>query len=416
MAPGLIDAPPSASGSTSAAASQTPPPFQAARFALLTAMNFLFFLSYSLFFLLPRFVLDLGGSEDDIGALMTVGGVGSFLAIPLTGILVDRFSRRPFLIAGVAVMTLTNAGFNLVDHLGASLYLLRWLQGVAFALAFTAGGTLAVDLLPPRRRAQGLGIYGVATLLTHSIGPPVAEKLVRLSGFSAVFWLAAALAGVSLLLAALVREPEHERAAGDETDAGVSMWQVLTGTGIFFAIVLNFTCGSGFGALAFFMPTYVDRLGLAQVSPFFIAYSIAAATLRLTAGGLPDRFGHRWFVVPLAIGLVGALVFAGELAAIWQVAALGVIFGCSHALLYPTLNALVVDRVSELNATGKAMSLYIGGFNAGVTLSSLLYGLAAEHLGYRAMYRIAALVVLAGTIVYAASELTKRPPRTTTRA
>ena len=49
--------------------------FNVKAFALLLVANFSFFLSFSLYFLLPVFIKDIGGTESDIGQIMSGGGL-----------------------------------------------------------------------------------------------------------------------------------------------------------------------------------------------------------------------------------------------------------------------------------------------------------------------------------------------------
>src|SRR5690348_14542870 len=126
---------------------------RAARFARVTAANFFFFLNFASFFLLPLHVRALGGSERTIGLVMGTSGVAALAAVLVIAPVLDRVGRRRFLLAGIATMGAASAAFLFVDTLGPALYLLRVVQGVAFAAAFNAASTLAVVFAPPGRRA-----------------------------------------------------------------------------------------------------------------------------------------------------------------------------------------------------------------------------------------------------------------------
>src|ERR1700747_1376572 len=124
--------------------------------ARVTAANFLFFLNFASFFLLPLRVKDLGGSETTVGLVMGTSGMASLLALPLVGIGIDRFGRRRFFVAGAVAMSAAGVGFVFVHTIGPALFALRLVQGVSFAAAFTASTTMAAELATPERRAQAL--------------------------------------------------------------------------------------------------------------------------------------------------------------------------------------------------------------------------------------------------------------------
>ena len=77
----------------------------------------------------------------------------------------------------------------------------------------------------------------------------------------------------------------------------------------------------------------------------------------------------------------------------------GIAFGMGHGLLYPALNALVVD-VSRQADRGKAMSLYNASFNLGVTLGAVVFGRVAEARGYDTMFVVAGLSVFLGLLFF----------------
>src|SRR5262245_16583882 len=160
---------------------------RAARFARVTAANFFFFLTFASFFLLPLHVRALGGSERTIGLVMGTTGLSGLASVVAVGVLLDRFGRRVFLLGGFATMAVASAAYLLVDRIWATLFVLRGVQGLAFAAGFNAASTLAAEFAPPGRRAAALGIFGVSTLATHALAPALGEQLVHWRGFSALF-------------------------------------------------------------------------------------------------------------------------------------------------------------------------------------------------------------------------------------
>src|SRR5437867_1123727 len=148
------------------------------RFVRVTAANFFFFLNFASFFLLPLHVRALGGSERTIGLVMGTSGVAGLAAVLVIAAVLDRVGCRRFLLAGIATMGAASAAFLFVHAIGPAMYLLRIVQGVAFAAAFNAASTLAVVFAPATRRAAALGLFGVSTLTTHALAPAFGELLI----------------------------------------------------------------------------------------------------------------------------------------------------------------------------------------------------------------------------------------------
>src|SRR5438552_2273143 len=152
-------------------------------FYLVTIANFVFFLNFASFFLLPLHLKSLGVSERTIGFVMGTGGFAGLCVMPFLGALLDRVSRRGFVTTGALAMALASYAYLLLHGAGGFIYVLRVVQGVSFTCAFVTASTLAVELAPASRRGEALGIFGISTLTTHAIAPALGVRIV-LGGLS----------------------------------------------------------------------------------------------------------------------------------------------------------------------------------------------------------------------------------------
>jgi MFS family permease len=364
---------------------------RAAHFVRVTVANFFFFLTFASFFLLPLHVRALGGSERTIGLVMGTAGLAGLGSVLVLGRLLDRYGRRVFLLGGIATMGVTSLAFLLVEQVGLLLFLLRALQGFAFAASFNAASTLAAELAPPGRRAAALGLFGVSTLGTHALAPGLGELIVRLGGFSALFVTAALFSVVALGVAWPL---PRTRAAG----AG-PMTRLQTSPEVRRALVTVVCCGVVFGGVITYVPTFVHDARLGPVATFFGAYTAAAVLTRVTAGGLSDSLGRRTVIVP-ALGLLAVSVMC--LAAVQSAAALAgaaVLFGMAQGFVYPTLNAFTIDEAAA-DQLGRVQTLYNGAFNLGTTGGTLALGALVEVRGHRPMFVFAAAVAALALAVF----------------
>ena len=363
-------------------------------FLRVTAANFFFFLCFASFFLLPKHLHALGATKDRIGDIMAVFGLAATPLTPLVGSLVDRYKRRPFFLAGAGLMWAASTGFAFVHTLSPMLYVLRLLQGVAFACAFTSATTLAADLAPPARRAQALGLFGVFTLITHGLGVTVAEQIEIHWGFTALFLIGSSFALVAGWL--FLKTPETGQHHGEAKTS--SLFSIASSPAIFPSVVVSLVAGSGFGTALTFVPVLGDALRIRPVSIFFVSYMAAAVLVRLTGGRLADVFGRRAVAIPSLAIFALALIALGRVGSAHSLALVGFAFGAGHGLLYPALNALVVDGTRTENR-GKAMALYNAAFNAGVTGGNVVFGRVAEAYGYDKMFAVVGLSVI-GVLIF----------------
>jgi MFS family permease len=364
-------------------------------FVVATAANFFDFLALSAFFLLPRHMKELGAGERLVGLVMGATGLVNVVATPIVGAMVDRVGRRPLVFFGSFLMAVTSAAFTLPTEVGWAFVVLRMGQGLAFSAFFVAGTTLVADTAPPAKTAQALGLFGVLALATNAIAPALGEAIVNRVGFDPLFLGAAGAAVVGMVLSlGLPRLPAHPPSSSSPMMALLRRRDLLT------PVLLSGVVASGFGAAITFASSFAVVRGLTAVSPFFIAYVAASIAVRVVAGDLPDRIGHRRATIPACLVLAAGLVVLAGAGDAVALSLAGVLFGLGHGVSYPALSALVVSRV-EAADRGKAMGLYSGAFATGITLSAFAYGAVAEAFGYAGMYRVAAAVVVAGTVAFA---------------
>lgn len=358
-------------------------------FVLLLATQSLFGLAFSLFFLLPKFMAQvLHASASDIGLAAGIAPAAGVLAIPFVATAVDRFGRRRLVVFGAVVIALTAVGFIWVDRVGPLLFVLRALQGCAFATAFNAAATLAADLAPRERLSQALGWFGVAFLATNSAAPLVAEPLAEAIGWRFVFAFAAIMGCCAAAFA--TRLPEGSQREASAT-ASSSSWKVLLEPRVLAMYFGSLVAGVGLGTAFTFHQPFALQRGAERVGGFFLGYTAAAVFVRIFLGSLPDRLGR------LRVGRVAILgycvVVAGmsQLTPGWLVP-FGLAFGFVHGMMYPSLNAVAVESASD-SQRGKVMSFYNGSFNLGVAGASFGFGHVAETSGYPSVFLITAGIV-----------------------
>ena len=346
--------------------------------------------------MLPKFLAtELAAGAGSIGRVTALYGVATVIFMPLDGVWVDRFGRLVFLRAGIALLGISSIGFLWVDELGPLVYALRFLQGVAWALAFAAGGAVVTDHAPPQRMGQAIGLFGVSMMAMNAIAPGAAEEVANRFGWERVFWMSAAAACVSLLLSTTLRET-HGAAPGGRVPG---LLEVL-GRPRARSYLLIISCfGASFGAMFTFSQPFALDVGIAQVRDFFVYFTVAAIAVRLALGSRID--GPARFRVSLASGAwYGAAVLMMATLEPGRLGWIGAAFGLGHGLFYPALNALALEQAGPYER-GKVMALFNGAFNAGWAVGAVALGALAERAGYPPVFAVASAVTFFGVALLA---------------
>lgn len=364
-------------------------------FAKLLVAQACFGYAFSNYFLLPKFlVTELGAGPAEIGQVTAFYGLFVVVSLPAMGVLVDRFGRRDFLTAGAILMAAASFAFTGVGRVGTLLYVLRAVQGVAFAMAFVAGATLAVDEAPPERLGQAIGWFGLTFLAMNAIAPAAAEEIALRVGWPAAFLTAAVFALVSAGLSRRLRDRRSLPARDVQVASLLEMALRPRQLRVTAAIAL---VGLAMGAAFTFHQPFALELGMTHVRSFFVAYAVSAVVMRVGFGGLIDRAGRRRVVlVTLALYAVVVAGMSG-LEPGW-LGAFGAGLGVAHGLFYPAYNALAVEGMGE-HERGKLMGLFQAGFNAGSSCGTLALGELAERAGYPPVFWVAAGCLLAAWLV-----------------
>ncbi|MBD7950468.1 MFS transporter [Oerskovia rustica] len=367
----------------------------------------------------------LGLSEGSMGLLLLFAAVGSLLALPLAGMVVQRIgaSRAVLLFAAVnvagLVVAVTGVSQGSVDVVRAGLFLFGIGTGVWDAAMNIEGAAVEQRLgkaIMPRFHAG----FSFGTMAGAGVG-----ALAALAGVPVQWHLAAALA---LSLLGVVWCVRSFLPAGDvQTDAPPSGAEDAAGEDP--ATAVHSSKGARSALAAWREPRTLliglvvlaaaltegaanDWVGLAVVDGFGTSDAMGAVGLgifltamtgmRLLGTGLLDRFG-RVAVLRISAGLafVGLLVFT-LVPTLW-VALVGVVlWGMGAALGFPVGMSAASDdpahaavRVSVVSTIGYS-AFFVG---------PPLIGFLAEHIGgYRPALLVIAVPLVIGLLVVNAAK------------
>lgn len=131
-------------------------------------------------------------------AFMLANGV----FIPVSAVLIDRYSNRSLYLSALAIFTLG----TLLGALSTSfpmLLLARVIQGAAAGLIIPMIQTLIMSLYPPRQRGAAMGLVGLAIAFAPAIGPTLSGWIVEHLSWRALFVVLLPIAALVLLASAL---------------------------------------------------------------------------------------------------------------------------------------------------------------------------------------------------------------------
>jgi len=145
-------------------------------------MTTLGFVLYGSMVLLPIFLQTLLGYPAlEAGIAMAPRGIGSFVALPIIGILLGRFDARKLLVLGMLGTALTLFQLSWLN-LNAGYWDFFWpqiLQGVSMALLFAPLTTATMDPIPKEEMGNATSIFNLLRNIGGSMGIAAATNHIE---------------------------------------------------------------------------------------------------------------------------------------------------------------------------------------------------------------------------------------------
>ena len=358
---------------------------------LLWAGAFAFFFSFFLLLaVLPLYARAVGIEDRAIGGVLGAFAFAAMLVRPWAGWAADRHGRRPLMLAGALVFVLASLAYSFTTGV-AGLLAVRLLHGCGMGLYPTAASAVVADLAPPERRGALMGTFGAAANIAMAFAPMAGIALVDRAGFVPLFWLATAVAVVSVVLT----RPLPETARIQEPIA-FSPGAMVSAAALFPSAIV-FLLMVGYGALVTFLPLHAKEGG---VNPgiFFLVFALVLTLVRGWAGSLSDRFGRARVAVGGLVLAAGALAFLALTSGAASLVAAGMLYGAGFAAASTALMAWCVDIVDP-DTRGRAMGTYYTALELGIGTGSLAAGFGVDAAGFPATFLALAGAALAGAVL-----------------
>ena len=339
---------------------------------------------YLLLSAVPAHAAPLGGelaAGTTTAALMATTIIGEVIAPRL----IARLGRRSATAIALLVLALP-ALATFSDDLTIILMSCA-ARGLGLGVLLVAACGLAASLAPASRRAEAMGVYGLASALPAILGVPLGPLALASFGPTTTAGIAAilglgALAGLAAFpgrsAAAEGQQRPHPRPA-----LRASAWPA--GALAIGAIAV--------GATVTFLPLAHREVAATTITMALLLQGVASAAARWAVGRSIDRHGpNKAVIVGVASTTVAMLCLAlpGDMAVIAGMVGSGAAFGLLQSATFTQL----LQRVAPTQADG-ASAVWNAAYDAGLGLGGFGIGALAAAAGFAAAFAIAAIGVAA---------------------
>ena len=361
--------------------------------------NFMIFFSFMLLTpLLPSYLSDtFGADKQTIGIVLSGYTLTALLIRALSGYIVDSFPRRTVLILSYALFALFFAGYIVAGSL-ILFAIVRTLHGAPFGATTVSNSTVAIDVLHPSRRAEGIGYYGLSNNIATAISPTVALLLFgAYKSYDLLFWVAFITALIGLASTSSVKLRECEIVKNNQP-LSLDRFILLKGWRQGAAMICY---AFSYGVLATYIAIYgQEELGITGGTGLFFMLLAIGLILSRLVGGRKLRQGKvtQNASIGIAVSLVGYFVFAA-VHNYWGYYGAALIIGLGNGHMFPAFQTMFINLAPN-SQRGTANSTLLVSWDIGIGLGILVGGIVSEHIGYHAAFWTAWGVNLLGVSIF----------------
>lgn len=365
-------------------------------FLAISFASFFFFIPfYTLMIALPIYTMEnLGGSEAQVGFIVTAFIISAVIIRPFSGRLLDRFGKKQMLLFALIIFLIAS-----VLYLGTSnftlLLIIRFFHGFGFGIATLAAGTIVANIVPDHRRGEGMGYYALFMNLAMVIGPFLGLMIIQYSNFKTLFIVMSLSSLASLMAAVIPKIPENflQSEHSSPQRERLKLSDLLEKSVMPIAIIVGLLAFS-YASVLSFISVYAKEINLVETASFFfVAYAVFLILTRPISGRLFDKYGENYVLYPTII-LFGIGVFIlSQTTSSFSFLLAGALIGIGYGTLGPAIQAVCVQSVAP-HRRGVATATYFTFFDGGLGLGSVVLGFVAASIGLSNLYLYTSLFII----------------------
>jgi len=370
-------------------------------FSLMLFTGFLLFLSITMVSpIMASYAVSLNVAGGLVGFLAGLFSMSSLIIRPICGKAVDLKNKKKILMGSYFVVFLAMIGYAFSTSI-QMLFFFRILHGLAWGFASTTSMTVAIDALPHKRIASGIGFYAMMQTTATAIAPMVGLYIAGHYGYRATYLTGAMMALLGLMMTPFVvtTPPKNSHLS---LFGSIKISELIEKKAILPALLTCCNAMTG-AAIGTFLALYAKQLGITGIGFYFSVNAIAMLTTRPILGYLTERFGLLKIIIPceilMALSVLGLAVSTNLTSILFVAVFMGIgASGASPALIADCINSTTKEK------RGVATSTNYVGLDSGLFLGAFIAGLLVNWIGYFGAFSFFSIPILVTSTIYLLSK------------
>lgn len=332
-----------------------------------------------------------------LGWIMSIYVLAAIISRPWFAHRVDTGDRKKIYITVYILLALSFSGYA-VAATALAFFLTRFVQGLIWGGMTTSGPTVAVDIIPPSRRGEGLGFFGMTMTLGMCLGPVIGLQVYQQYGFYVITWSSLVLCLAGAGIASLIRAPRRPvQESVHETPKKVLDRLVLR-VGIPLAVNVMIASFS-YGVVAVYSALYGKMYGFKYAGLFYALMGLGMLVSRFMVGRQIDR-GRVAELSVISLGILtvsfGALAFAPLE---WVYYTSAILIGFGFGIFIPTFQTMKLN-MADRGHRGAVNSTFFTAFDIGVGTGMFFGGKIYAYLNLNWAFGAGALLNLLAIVYF----------------
>jgi multidrug resistance protein len=354
--------------------------------------------------LLASIASDLNIGITLAGLIISGYAIGVAVGAPILTALTNRMNRKTLLMALMVVFI----GGNLVSAMSTSFELLivaRFITAFSHGVFFSIGATIAVQLVPPHKKASAIALMFTGLTVATVTGVPLGTFIGQAFGWRATFFAVAALGVVSIIASFFLIPKDLKQSPPAKFS---DMKKLLTNGRLMLGFLITaLGYGGTFVAFTYLTPIMQDvtKISPSLISVVLLVYGIAVAIGNAVGGKLanenPAKALFYMFIVHAAVMILMSFMIPFKVAGLIAI----VLMGLLAFMNVPGLQLYIVQLAEKYvpAAVDVASALNIAAFNIGIALGATIGGLVADSIGLVHTPWVGGIMVIIAVILTAIS-------------
>ena len=341
---------------------------------------------------------ELSGSDLDAGLAMTYFQIGTIVCRLFAGRLIDGFNKRVVLLLSTALFFIIMGLFNFTTSLEA-IFVLRGLHGVIFALGTTVMAVLAVLVLPPNRKGEGINMFAIFSNVAMVLGPAIGLYALSSYGSIALYLFLTIMTGLALVLSNCIPLSKELAMPKPSTHKGWHISQFIEKRSLPWALMGLFI-GFTYSGVLVFIPIELNSMGAGiWGSAFFAIFAVMIIISRPLVGKAYARYGSKYIIYPGLVLFILGLLALGIATTPLTIILTAPLLGLGYGAAQPAFQALAIQS-APIERAGVSTATYFLALDISVGAGSVILALLASAVGYQYLYIFTAVIMIVALALY----------------